>query len=189
MGIMNMTPRDQFTVWFTPLYLNFNEGALNVSRMDMLIADAFPIATWGKVDFASNKVRMIIGLTGQALSKAFGANSLDSSYILQVPLKGTIDNPYLETAKVAAKIAALTASNMGGHGALVGAGIDLLSGGLKDDKVPEPTTQPLPWGNLKQTAEPKAKQQEEKPKDKEKKPKKVIEEGAKSLLKGLFGKG
>ncbi len=141
--------RDQdngtFNVWFTPLNLSLADGILKFSRMDALIADHYPVALWGRIDLIKDHVRMIIGITAQALRNAYSLMNVDDKYMLQLPLTGTIDNASIDKTKATARVTALLAQSQGSaHGAMVGGVLDLLGGGLHDEKVPPPNG-PLPW--------------------------------------------
>jgi hypothetical protein len=158
LSLFNTSGSDVISVWFTPLYMSMQNGLVKFQRMDMLIMDAYPIATWGTVDLASDKVNMMIGLTGQALVKGFNIPSLGKDYILQIPFKGTISNASIDKKKATAKIAALIASNRGPEGLLIGTALHIASGGLTEEKSPSPTTNPLPWSTGEETSSSKTPQ-------------------------------
>jgi hypothetical protein len=140
------TDRDLIGVWFTPLYANFKEGVFHVRRMDMLVADRYPVAIWGKVDFPEDRVKMTVGLGGLTLKRAFGLKGVPNDYYLQVALKGTTSDPHLDVRGAATKLAAFIAQLRGGpQGVLMGGILDLIGGGLGQKKTPKPTTYPFPW--------------------------------------------
>lgn len=147
LSLLNPTKADKIMVWFTPLYLNVQNGVLGIHRLDMLVANSYPIATWGKVDFVKDRVNLIIGLTGQAISKAFNVK-VDNGYMLQLPLKGTTSNSNIDKRKAATKIGAFVAQSQGTpHGMVIGTVLNIAGGGLTEPKPPAPTTSPLPWAN------------------------------------------
>ena len=162
------------------LYVSMKNGVISFKRMDMLIMDTYAIATWGNVDLAANKVNMIIGLTGQALQKGFNIQGLGKDYVAQIPFKGPIDNASIDKKKAAAKIAALVASNRGPEGLLIGTALHIASGGLKEEKAPPPTTNPLPWSTGEESSQPT----NSKPDSNH--PLHQVEEKATSLLKNLI---
>src|SRR5258706_13431620 len=98
---------------------------------------------------------MILGLTAQCLKKAFGINNLPPNYILQIPLKGPMDNVKLDTKKATSKITALMlwqksalAAGSIGKGS-TGVLLQDLIGKLatlpdKDKQAPSPK-HPFPW--------------------------------------------
>jgi hypothetical protein len=145
LNLLTKTQSDKIVVWFTPLYFNMQQGQINIGRMDMLIMNEYPIATWGKVNFPKDKVQMMIGFTPRAIENAFKLEGLPADYLLQIELKGTLDNAAINRSKALAKISALIASTQGVEGMLVGSVIDIASGSLSDPAPPVPTTNPLPW--------------------------------------------
>lgn len=145
LSLLTKTQGENITVWFTPLYFNMHEGQININRMDMLIMDEYPVATWGKVNFPKDRVQMMIGFTPRAIEKAFKLEGLPTDYLLQIELKGTLDNASVNRSKALAKISSLVASTQGIEGMLVGSVIDIASGSLSDPAPPVPTTTPLPW--------------------------------------------
>ncbi|MBS4168449.1 hypothetical protein [Parachlamydia sp. AcF125] len=136
----------ELTVWFTPLYFSMKKGNLKLERMDMLFADHYPIALWGNIFLPQDKVKLIIGIRQPAIHYAFGIQNLPSDYVLQIPLTGTINKASIDLSKAAGKISALIAkSQKNSTGQLVGTFLDLVSGKLKEEKAPPPTTTPFPW--------------------------------------------
>lgn len=179
LSLFNASGSDVISVWFTPLYINMQKGTVTFKRMDMLIMDTYPIATWGLVNLAADKVNMTIGLSGQALLKAFNIEGLGSDYMMQIPYKGTISTAAIDKKKAATKIAALVASNRGTEGLLIGTALHIASGGLSEEKAPPPSTNPLPWS----TGEASSKSPSA---SKSKTTKQEVEEKASSLLQNLF---
>ena len=136
---------ESISVSFTPLYFSMDHGELHLARIDMLISNQFPIAAWGTLNFPSDRIRMKIGLSGDALSRAFNV-PVDSEYMLQLPLKGRIASLHLDKSKATAKIGALVGySQKSTQGSILGTVLDLASGGLTESAPPPPTTNPLPW--------------------------------------------
>lgn len=145
LNLLTKTQSDKVVVWFTPLYFNMQQGQVNIGRMDMLIMDEYPVATWGRVNFPKDKVQMMIGFTPRAIEKAFKLEGLPADYLLQIELKGTLNNASINRSKALAKISSLVASTQGMEGVLVGSVIDIASGSLSEPAPPAPTTNPLPW--------------------------------------------
>jgi len=134
------------TVWFTPLYLSYDSGIVTLKRMDMLVADQYPIAVWGKVNFVEDKMSLKIGLGGITLKRAFGLKGVPKNYYLQVPLKGSPKDPNLDIAGASTKIGALMAQLRGGpQGIIVGGLMDIIGTTLGQKPTPPPTTTPFPW--------------------------------------------
>lgn len=135
---------NEMNIWFTPVDFSLKDGILHSGRMDMLLADSIHLCTWGNVDLNTDKLDMILGITSDALQKSFGIKNLPENYVLQVPIKGTRQNPQINVAAGAAKITALIASNAGGKaGAIIGGVVGAVSG-KKDQNVPPPK-RPFPW--------------------------------------------
>lgn len=133
-------------VWFTPIYLSYSNQLVTLQRLDMLVAGRYPLAVWGKVNFAEDKMSMKIGLGGMTLRRAFGLKGVPKNYYLQVPLKGSPSNPNLDVGGAATKIAGLMAQLRGGpQGVLVGGLMDLLGTTMGQKPTPPPTTSPFPW--------------------------------------------
>ncbi|MFT5317712.1 MAG: hypothetical protein ACI8RA_000967, partial [Chlamydiales bacterium] len=140
---------EQFDVWFTPLYVSMNNGVLTCKRMDALIDNRFPIAAWGDVNILNDDVNMVVGLTGIALKKTLGIKNINEDYLLQLPLKGTLIKPRLETRKAVASIGSLIAKSEGGEvGSIFGGILGMIAERGKRTQVPDPTTEPLPWEAL-----------------------------------------
>jgi len=133
------------TLWFTPQYLSMKEGVLKLERMDFLIADSFHLATWGKVDWPSNKVKMILALTSQTMRKAFGIK-IPKEEMFQISMKGTTGKISIDSTSTGARLAALIAEETTGPaGDIVGTILNTQKLALGDGKVPPPKTQPFPW--------------------------------------------
>ncbi|HSX12056.1 MAG TPA: hypothetical protein VLF61_01035 [Rhabdochlamydiaceae bacterium] len=184
----NIEPSSDLSLWFTPIDLHIQDHTCTLERTEILINNSLEICTFGNIDLAKEHADMVLGLTSQCLHKAFGIENLPPDYVLQVPLKGSMDRVKLDTKKATAKITALLlwqksglASSVigkGSTGALIGELIGKLAT-LPDRDTQSPTPkQPYPWDKNK-TA--KAKQPKLKKKTKIKKNEKPL----KQLLKIL----
>lgn len=179
LSILNFSRQkgEDILVWFTPLYFSLKESVAECQRIDMLIANLFHIALWGKVDFANDKVRLTVGLSGRALKNAFGVKGVPDGALLQLPLRGTTGNAQIDKSKSAARVASLIAHAHGGpEGLIIGGLVDILTGAVGDKKLPKPTTSPLPWDEGK--TETNGNTEEEMPKSEN-----LIEKGAKEIFK------
>ena len=172
-----------FEVWFTPLYFSLEKGILTMQRTDMLIADNYPLASWGTVDFAKDKLHMQIALSGQALKKAFTVKGLKNSFMLTIPVRGSIDHPHIDTAQVATRISALALQSKIPEGKVIGNIVDVATDLLVSDSVPEPTS-PLPWAEGQTETADQADNNWDQVLEQ---PIKELKKGARSLLKGLLG--
>lgn len=191
-SLLKHPSHDTLSVWFTPLYLNMAEGVLRLERMDMLLVDRYPIAIWGKINFPKDKVDLLIGITGSALSQALNMQGLESDYMLQLPYKGPIGEASIDKTKATARISALVAQSQGGpHGMILGTVLDIAGGGLSEKAPPESTTRPLPWDathkpSASDTAEHTPHPEKSKHKEKSHDELKALEKGASKLINSLF---
>lgn len=145
---------DELKLWFAPLDFHIQNGLLNCQRTELLIADSLQVCLWGDVNFPKNSIDAILGLTANALQKAFGIKNLPSDYVLQIPIQGDLADPKIDKGRATARIGALliwqqkgSAAGMakGPAGALLGElmnKIGPLPGG--DQKAP-PAKTPFPW--------------------------------------------
>jgi len=169
-------------VWVTPLYFSMQKGVVKLERVDMFLENRFPVAAWGVADLLNNRVNMVIGIRGFALLNAFQIKGVTRDTMIQMSLKGPIDNPKIDKAQIAARISSLIAQTQGERGELIGSLIDIASG-LTKSKAPPPTTDPLPWEE--EMPEPQEAAPSKKPRSSREK---ELEKAGKSLIKNLFGK-
>lgn len=180
LGLLNIRPKEDILVWFTPLYFSLKNGTVKVERADMLLMDRFPVAVWGKVDLLQDKVDLILGITPRALQQAFNINVNGRKKLLQLPIQGSTRQAKINMAQATARIAAITAQQEGSvPGKIIGTLVDAASGGLKDGKTPPPTTEPLPWSITPDT------QTEASPEEKTDTIKEIGQEAG-NLIKKLF---
>jgi len=141
-------------VWFQPITTSIQYGILNFPRFDFLVADAYQMALWGDIDLNQNQVGMILGLTATCLQKAFGITQLPSTYVLQIPVYGKVDDVKIDSKKAATKIGKLIALQQGGalleqfggkSGGIVGGLFKELSKIPDGDKAAPPPQKPFPW--------------------------------------------
>lgn len=145
--LKKLTGEKDMNLWFTPIYLSMSSGVITCSRADALLADSFPIATWGTIDLNRDYVDMVVALHGTALEKALGITRLDPDYMLQMPLKGPTSKPVLDTKRVTARIAAFGIQAIPMPNTLILGGLleAAASVGEKESTPPPPTTYPFPW--------------------------------------------
>jgi len=174
-------------VWMTPAYFSLSQGVVTLERVDMLISGYYPVAAWGNVDIGKDRVDMVIGLSGAAIAKAFRVPGISNAYFLQIPLKGRLQNASIDKTKVVGRLSALAAHSQGGpQGTVLGTVLDIATGGLTEDPIPPPTTNPLPWQDLMTQAETDGSDGAQPSSEKKLHPIKELEQGASSLLKKLF---
>ena len=180
LNVLKAENPQEVEVWATPMYLSMDKGTLSVYRMDMLVMERYPIATWGKIHFANDKVNMVLGLSPVALAQSLGISGLPKDYMLQIPIKGSTSNTKIDSAKVMSRIGALLAQSSGGpEGLVLGTVLDIANG--KEPKIPPPTTDPLPWGHM--TVKTK---QDDNSSSSTSSPVNEIRKEASKLIKGIF---
>lgn len=151
----NVSKSPHLHLWFTPIDFQVQNNICTVERTEILINNSLELCTFGQLDIAKEKVDMVLGLTAQCLKKAFGIGNLPPNYILQIPLKGPMDNVKLGTKKATSKLtalllwqkSALAAGSLGGKGtgALLGDLIGKMAT-LPDNNAKSPSAKhPFPW--------------------------------------------
>jgi hypothetical protein len=140
-------------LWFAPIDFSIQGGVAKIERTEFLVANTFDLCLFGSVDFVKDWVDMTLGLTAQALSKAFGITKLPENYVLIIPMKGKMDDVRIDTGKATAKVALLLAWQhnivSGAVGGTAGAFAGALVGALAtlpdaNANVPPPK-HPFPW--------------------------------------------
>jgi hypothetical protein len=140
-------------LWFAPMDLHIQAGTLNMERTEILLAETFDVALWGKVLLVDNYVDMILGITASALNEAFGIKDLPSDYVITIPIKGPADNVQINSKTATAKIALLLAGQQkdlsnsikkNPAGAILGGLMQQMSKMPDNERVP-PAKHPFPW--------------------------------------------
>jgi len=170
LSLLKASPKSpDIEVWFQPITAAINQGLLDLPRFDFLVSDQFQMALWGGLDLFRQQVGMILGLTASCLQRAFNIGNLPKSYVLQIPISGSLDDIKIDTKKATAKIAKIIALNQGGalieqfggkQGAIIGGLMKQLSKLPDGDKeTPDPKL-PFPWETQNQktaSSEPRKK--------------------------------
>ncbi|MFI5333786.1 MAG: hypothetical protein ACHQT8_01305 [Chlamydiales bacterium] len=152
------THQQQLNLWFTPIDFSIQKGEIAFERTEILLNQTFEIATWGNLHLPDETIDMVLGLTSQCLTKAFGIKNLPLDYVMQIPMKGKMNDVKLDTKSATAKIAALllwqqSSSGDMGKGLLPGKGFSELLGRLAT--LPDtgtntpPAKHPFPWEKYK----------------------------------------
>lgn len=133
-------------LWLSPLYFKMKDGIIDADRMDFLIDNQIHLCIWGLVDVIREKINMKLGITSQALSKAFGIDGLDENFVIPIPMKGSFNNIKLDTKKASQKIAALIAAKEAKThiDPFLGGILDVLQKSDKNKNIPPPH-RPFPW--------------------------------------------
>lgn len=133
---------------FTPIYMQMQDGVVTCKRADALVASAFPVATWGKIDLANDTIQMMLGLSGASLKRAFHLRNVDPEYLLQIPIRGSAKSPKIDTVMATAKITALKMQEKKSNGpaAILGGLLEVAASAVDGEEAPPPpTTYPFPW--------------------------------------------
>jgi hypothetical protein len=145
--LLSLQSGNNMQLWFTPLYLEIRNGIVTCKRVDALLDNQLQIASWGTVDTVNDRVDMVVGILGEGLRRSLYLQTLSSSYVLQLPIRGKMATASIDKTRAAAKIASLrmregvtqTQTILGGILGVVA------TVGEEESPVPEPTTHPFPW--------------------------------------------
>ncbi|MBM3184495.1 MAG: hypothetical protein FJZ64_04240, partial [Chlamydiae bacterium] len=135
----------QIPIWFTPIAFTIDEGTLHLERIDVLIANAVHLCSWGDI-YLPGQLNLILGIPEDTLESSLGIQGLPRNYVLQVPVQGPIENPRYDTGPATAKITAWIA----GQQATKATGVfgqlfnKLIKPSGEDQEVPPPK-RPFPW--------------------------------------------
>lgn len=144
---------NQLNLWFAPLDFSIQNGVASIERTEVLLSDAFDVCLFGNLDLTNQNVDMTLGLTAQALNRAFGIKGLPKEYVLTIPMKGKLDDVQINSGKATAKVGLLLAwQNKMLQGAVkgpAGALANELLGAVAtlpdaNAKIP-PAKHPFPW--------------------------------------------
>ena len=94
-------------LWFAPIDLHLQKGELEIERSEILVANTYELAYWGKIDCIRYFANLTLGITAQALEKGLLITNLPKDYVLKLPLQGPLDHIELNTTTATSKIAAL----------------------------------------------------------------------------------
>jgi len=143
---------DRIEAVFSPIDLRLQEGVLAYDEASLTV-DNLVLETRGRVDLVNDRVELATGVSGQTLAKAFHElrDVIEPDAVVEIPLRGTIDRPQLDTAALASELARLGAQaairkNLSGvEGEAASAVLDILLGGPKPAPSPGPgSTQQAP---------------------------------------------
>jgi hypothetical protein len=169
MGILKLTgvsKEKRLETWFSPINISLEHGLITCERTDILLADAYQICTWGTIDLVNDDVNLTLGLTADCLKKAFKIKNLPNTYVLQIPMTGSLNDVHVNTALATTKVATLLLwQQKAAAGAIAGGPAGALLGDFlnkigpipdQNEKAP-PAHHPLPWeetqGHLSHAAE------------------------------------
>jgi len=138
-------------IWFTPVDISSRGGIFTIGRIDALIANTVHLCAWGSLQLPSGNLNMRLGIPADTLQQTLGIQSLSRNYVLQIPIRGTIQKPEFETNNATAKIASLVAgkqiiNQLSKKAGPLGGLFNQISPqmGGEDENVPPPK-RPFPW--------------------------------------------
>jgi hypothetical protein len=157
LGLLKLSQYSQnqsLELWFAPLRFQIQQGVIDCERTEVLVAQNYQVCSWGEIDLNQKEVDMVLGLTASCLKKAFGIKDLPENYVLQIPMRGPIDNVKLDTGKATSKIGLLllwqqksVAGALGGGpaGAIAGKFLNKVAPLPDIDTKAPPPKKPFPW--------------------------------------------
>ena len=92
---------------FSEMNLTYHKGAIALKPSDVWVNDSFRLSLKGTLNTSDNEIDMILGLTAQSLKKAFGLKGLPENYLLEVPIKGSLEKPKFDLNGATTKVTAL----------------------------------------------------------------------------------
>ena len=120
-----------------------------LKELSFLLDKKFHLATWGDIYFAKKYADFTLGLTAEALYKAFLITGLPDTFVLQLPIEGPFGNVTLNKTAAAAKISLLLSKTVTqdapGTGAFGGI-LDILGDIVNDQSATPKPKKPYPWG-------------------------------------------
>lgn len=93
--------------WFTPITFSINKGTLKIERTDVLIANKYHVALWGKKNLKTNQGLFYLALPHQTLKTAFGFKNLPEHYSFQIPVVENKNTFAVDWATAAAQLGVL----------------------------------------------------------------------------------
>ncbi len=142
-------------LWTAPTDLHINKGIIDLERMEMLLGGSYQLALWGQIDLVKRWADLKLGIPAITLQRAFGIPKLPPSYIISLPLTGSLDAPKLDTSSATSSIVALMIWQQKGalsQGVMKGNPAGALLGGIVDqipppggDSSAPPARPPFPW--------------------------------------------
>ncbi|MFS8563086.1 MAG: hypothetical protein LVR00_01630 [Rhabdochlamydiaceae bacterium] len=152
--LSTVSKEKEIGIWFSPINLTLKDGVIEVERTEALIADAYQICTWGTVDLINNDVNLVLGLTESCLRKAFKIQNLPDTYVLQIPVTGTLEDIHVNTLLATTKVSELilwqqkgkiSGLGKGPVGSLLGDFLNKIGPIPDGDSKAPPAHHPLPW--------------------------------------------
>lgn len=93
--------------------LSLEGGILTLPKTPILIDNAYKLITWGRIDYNQDNLKIKIGITKEALQKAFGLKKVPDHEMIELRFEGPVDNPKLDTSKAKKQILKLVMQETG----------------------------------------------------------------------------
>jgi len=134
----------QIEMWLTNEDWSLQNGQLRLDRVDALLANSVHLCAWGNVNILQDQVDLIFGIPADTLAKSLHIQNVSSSYVLQIPVTGPIQNLNIDAGGATAKIALLIAGKkVQERGGILG-GVASVITKASEEKAPPPK-RPFPW--------------------------------------------
>eukprot|EP01018_Ginkgo_biloba_P003516 Gb_37695 [translate_table: standard] len=115
-GRTNITPGSQVGVETSAIKADFDTGGgLTCPRVDLFLAGRIHVVTWGIIDWIEETIKMTLAIPGKTLQDVMGLSDLPSSYYLEIPLRGTFDQPQVDWKTASLNIAQLVLQQRSGQ--------------------------------------------------------------------------
>ncbi len=145
-SLLKRNPRaGSMNAWFTDMDFSLARGKLDLSRVDCLLDRGIHLCAWGSIYLVRDKLDLIVGIPADTLMNALGISGLPESYVLKIPVQGSIQNPEAITGPASAKIAALVAGQSALKQTPFGAVLGIFNAATNDSSDVPPPKRPFPW--------------------------------------------
>ncbi|MCB1117144.1 MAG: hypothetical protein KDK50_01035 [Chlamydiia bacterium] len=144
--ILKLRSPNQVGLWFAPLDFSIYGGVMQIDRTEILYDMSYQIATWGRISFPKSYVDMTLGLTAQALNRAFGLN-VPNDFVLTVDFDGPFGNVKINKAEAISKIALLVGNQSGivPKKGIAGGIFGVIQSFAQNQSEVPPAKPPFPW--------------------------------------------
>ncbi len=140
----NVALSAQIPFWFTPILFEWGKNDLLIDRFDVLIANSIHLCSWGNINHQN--LDMMLGIPQDTLSRFFHLDNLNESFVLKIPVHGTLQEPDLDAGSALAKIISLSTTQElpGKTGKIFGKVVSKITQ-KKEEKNTPPPHRPFPW--------------------------------------------
>ncbi|HLB53398.1 MAG TPA: hypothetical protein VJK48_06810 [Chlamydiales bacterium] len=140
------------SVWLTQIFFSINQETIQLDRVDGLLGGKVHLCSWGQIQLLTSALHLTLGFPADTLEKLLKVSSLPPTYVLQIPVTGTLQDPQLATSIAASKMGALVAIQhgeqagglFGKKGRMIGKVIQQATPFPQDPPAPPPHL-PFPW--------------------------------------------